>query len=432
MIKVLFVLIIAFVPVCHAQTYPADVTFGFGDNQVSCGKGELGFATALAAANAVADRMMSCYGGGNPRKVEFIETPITGGVFVAMIEACENFQRGQCFDQFGKPGGSWYYGKRSILISAWPTCSNSAFEPIIQGDAWVCSLTARCPVSGSMATLARLTTIKAITETGYIVPDGSMPNPQCTNKCRVQHPGGQLQCVGYYPLNGLIVGGPVHVSCSADVTYTGTPCNYGGLAGIETLPESVKRPASYTQVEGNDDGGGGDGGADSEILALIRDNTGKAASTLQKVAENQVKSEENAEGRNTSLLDKLDELLGKLTSIDTKTGGGGGGGGNSGENGTGTTTGGESVGQVNLDIDAPSGGLKSPGETNAGFQKLLSGTGITRAAGTCPTWTFDIKFLNVAPVMDTHCALWSQNAAVFESLMLALWTLGALFLVLSA
>jgi hypothetical protein len=165
---------------------------------------------------------------------------------------------------------------------------------------------------------------------------------------------------------------------------------------------------------------------------LISDNTGKAASTLQKVAENQVKSEENAEGRNTSLLDKLDELLGKLTSIDTKTGGGGGGGGNSGENGTGTTTGGESVGQVNLDIDAPSGGLKSPGETNAGFQKLLSGTGITRAAGTCPTWTFDIRFLNVAPVMDTHCALWSQNAAVFESLMLALWTLGALFLVLSA
>jgi hypothetical protein len=257
-----------------------------------------------------------------------------------------------------------------------------------------------------------------------------MPNPQCKNKCRVQHPGGSLQCTGYYPINGLVVGGPVYSSCSAEVTHTGTPCNYGGAGGIETLPEWSDRPETFTQTEGNDDGG--DGGSDSEILSAIRENTEQAGTTLATIARNQSTSEDNAEYRNNLLLDKLDELLGKLTSIDSNTGGGGGGGGNSGENGTGTTTGGESVGQVNLDIDAPSGGLKSPGETNAGFQKLLSGTGITRAAGTCPTWTFDIRFLNVAPVMDTHCALWSQNAAVFESLMLALWTLGALFLVLSA
>jgi hypothetical protein len=431
MIRLLLLLILACVSVCHAQSEAANVIYSYEAR--SCHKGKSGFSTAIAAANDALAAMVAC-GRGSPRNVVFTSTPSVGGTFTFTAEECRNFskEKGTCFDQFGKPGGAWISGIGTMEIFAYPTCSTVGFSPTVQGDAWVCSPSAKCPASGTAATLGRLTTIASITETGWIVPAGSMPNPQCKNKCRVQHPGGSLRCTGYYPINGLVVGGSVYSSCSAEVTHTGTPCNYGGAGGIETLPEWVERPATYTLTEGNDDGGG-DGGSDSEVLSWIGENTEQAATTLSTIAKNQVTSDQKAFDRNKSLLDKLDELLVKLKSIDDRgEAGGGGGDGNGGGDGTGKTTGGESVGEVNLDIDAPSGGLKSPGETNAGFKKLLAGTGINRAAGSCPTWTFDIKFLSVSPVMDTHCTLWSQNTAVFESLMIALWTLGALFLVLSA
>jgi hypothetical protein len=439
--------------VCAQTVPPSSITYSYelpvwktnsGNNRFNANIGtcfhpyRTGHASAAAARASFAQRAEVCFMNNFSTGLQYKQVRDVSYTSMAEI-GIQSFTMSTCI----QPHHSWgclftsqsieattYYSvSLTFTISASAICPEGFSNPQYVDGAWKCS-PGRCPSEGTPDTLGRLTTISSITETGWIVPAGSMPNPQCKNKCRVQHPGGSLQCTGYYPINGLVVGGPVYSSCSAEVTHTGTPCNYGGAGGIETLPEWSDRPETFTQTEGNDDGG--DGGSDSEILSAIRENTEQAGTTLGTIARNQSTSEDNAEYRNNLLLDKLDELLGKLTSIDTKTGGGGGGGGNSGENGTGTTTGGESVGQVNLDIDAPSGGLKSPGETNAGFQKLLSGTGITRAAGTCPTWTFDIRFLNVAPVMDTHCALWSQNAAVFESLMLAVWTLGALFLVLSA
>jgi hypothetical protein len=398
-----------------------------------------GFLSAQAARDAFTARVIECFVNSHPNTqqqykevigVTFITTQTQGAQTLTLTTCLLPVHYSGCNFQNNSIDSVTYATSSTLTmqITAFPVCPSGFSNPKLTNDVWTCS-PASCPSSGTAATLGRLTTISSITETGWIVPAGSMPNPQCKNKCRVQHPGGSLQCTGYYPINGLVVGGPVYSSCSADVTHTGTPCNYGGAGGIETLPEWSDRPATFTQTEGNDDGG--DGGSDSEILSAIRENTEKAASTLSKIASNQAVSEDNAEYQNNLLLYKLDELLGKLTSIDNKTGGSGGGN-NSGGDGTGKTTGGESVGEINVDIDAPAAGLKSPGETNAGFQKLLAGTGINRSAGSCPTWTFEIKFLSVSPVLDTHCALWAKNAAVFESLMMALWTLGALFLVLSA
>jgi hypothetical protein len=322
---------------------------------------------------------------------------------------------------------------RSINIVGNATCP-TGFSPTVENGAYVC-YPGGCPAAGTPSSLGRLTTISAITEMGYIVPVGTMPNPQCNNQCRVQHAGGQLQCTGYYPINGLVVGGPVYSSCTIDVTHTGTPCNYGGQGGIETLDEFVSRPQSFTQEAGNNGGGGG-GGDNDLLLSAIGDNTERtadgidfAATTLTQIAANQVSADQKAGERNTSLLNKLDQLLGKLTSIDAKTGQGGGGGPDDGE---GETTGGTAIGDIGTSIDHPDAGFVVPGETHTGLQALLAGTGIERAPGSCPTWTFNIDFLDASIVMDTHCTLWQQNAAVLEALMLGLWTLGALFILLSA
>jgi hypothetical protein len=402
-----------------------------------------GFASPQAARDAFTSRTLFCFTTNDfyqnlyqmVNGVTFLTTQTQGPQTLILNTCLKAHQVGGCdFDNDTKLPVYASSSTLTMQVTSDVTCPAGFGNPKLTGETWTCS-PAACAAAGTPSSLGRLTTISAITEMGYIVPVGSMPNPQCNKNCRVQHAGGQLQCTGHYPINGLVVGGPVYSSCTIDVTHTGTPCNYGGQGGIETLDEFVSRPASFTQQAGNN--GGGDGGGDNEVLlSAIGDNTERtadgidfAATTLTQIAANQVTADQKADARNTSLLNKLNDLLGKLTSIDAKTGQGGGGGPDEGE---GDTTGGSVIGDIGTSVDHPDAGFQLPGETHTGLQALLAGTGIERAPGSCPTWTFNIDFLDASVVMDTHCTLWQQNALVLEALMLGLWTLGALFIVLSA
>jgi len=85
----------------------------------------------------------------------------------------------------------------------------------------------------------------------------------------------------------------------------------------------------------------------------------------------------------------------------------------------------------------PASGLQSPSEDGITAFKSMLSSSASRAAGTCPVWSFDIALFASRPggghfVFDQHCALINNNRASLEAVMSVVWTIAALALVLKA
>lgn len=418
----------------HAQVGDlAVVTYGYSTG-INCAIGSgFPYTTSQAAASAGMTAVASC-NASDPRKrnYSFVSSPLHGGMANYTYQRCSVFST-----ETNACTGNWDTLNGSFTIIASPACANTSFQAVLENGVYYCRPSA-CFPAGTPSTLSWDTTIRGYTLNGTIISDGAPSNPQCKANCRVQHATGGvgLQGTAYFPPGGNTIGSPIHAVIEIDVTYTGDFCN---IAGTSTFGEWTDRPATFTQTQGNDDGDGDTGGNtgrfDEQIAqssAQIATSVGGIGGRLDTIANNIVLADNNTEARHTSLMARLGSMLDALNSIDGKTADNGTGtGGNGGsQNGTGTITGNSDIGDIAIYIEHPEGGLKAPGE--AGLQSLLSGSGITREAGLCPTWTFDIEYLGIAPVLDAHCTLWANNAATLELLFSAMWILAGLYIVLSA
>ena len=269
-------------------------------------------------------------------------------------------------------------------------------------------------VAGADARLTKLTTIASFDTNGYVVGAALPASQQCDGGCVVSHPGGQsMPGVAYSNVYDPIAVGTTIWSVFYDsVTYSGLTCNYP-RADYPAIAENDQLPPLNTLniIDGGDaghvgnSGGGTTGGgltsSQDSLLNSIYNNTQSATSKLDAI-----------EGKIDSLLNG-DGTPGVVTDTDFGVM----------PNAPQTVT--------------PASGLQSPSEDGITAFKSMLSSSASRAAGTCPVWSFDIALFASRPggghfVFDQHCPLINNNRTSLESVMTVVWTIAALALVLKA
>ncbi len=397
--------------------------------------------------------------------VEYLYRDATTGTEIS--SAIYGMQQSGLLDFFG---GSDTFVCRLKLFSLQDSLRVPSYQaPVVANYVITVTYTEQC-VAGQASTLGNLTTIASYTPAGIAVAAGSVRNPQCdVNRCVTQYSSTdsaiRLTCDNYgEPWITREVGDSIYVLCKTGVFLTGKTCNFQDADQQAT--DTPEFSQSYVLLNNGSNGqgsvsSGGLSTADEATLnridattsatkseldtitgleSQIASNTASTASNtlslgakLDSLARNQGTAETNDDSRHTELINSLNNLLGKLSSIDGKTGTGTGDGSGTGTTiGDGTSSGGSTIGDVPFDVPANDGMLSIPGEKHTGFASLLNTSIASRASGNCPSTQFRIEYFNTEFNLDSFCDLWTRVSPIISAVMLISWSFAGLIIVLKA